>query len=101
MDDITDRLRHVVRPGGTVARLAGDEFIVLCEELRISAVALVVDRIRESLEQTYQIDGRSISPRASIGAATATPDGSDYEALVAAADAAMYRDKQRGRTRGA
>ena len=98
LSQVADRLRGVVRPADTVGRLAGDEFIVLCEELRAPAVDRVTERIREALERPYEVDGHSISLRASIGtAATATSDGSDYEGLIAAADAAMYRDKQRGR----
>jgi diguanylate cyclase (GGDEF)-like protein len=95
---VAERLRQSVRAGDTVARIAGDEFAVLLAELsRADDAALVAQKIVARLGEPITLGGQEALVTASIGVATFPNDGQDCEALLAAADAAMYRAKQSGR----
>ncbi len=94
---IAARLRTAVRPGDTVARFGGDEFTMLCEDIDDEAHALrVVERVRESLQRPFALAGSELFATGSIGIALGRGRSSSPEALVEAADAAMYRAKDRG-----
>lgn len=94
------RLTQVVRPSDTAARLGGDEFVILCEGLRgdEDGAASVARRIGNALSTPLVIDGRILTPSASIGVAVAS-SGDDPELVLSHADEAMYLAKQRGRAR--
>src|ERR1035437_3108389 len=94
------RLSQIVRPGDISARLGGDEFVVLCENLQggNTAAAAPRDRIGQASSAPVVIDGRMITPSASIGVAVASP-GDDPAVVLSHADGAMYRAKQGGRAR--
>ncbi|MDA8384300.1 MAG: EAL domain-containing protein [Betaproteobacteria bacterium] len=95
---IASRLRECVRKEDTVARLGGDEFTVLVEEIRDGAdAASLADKIILAAGQPLAIDGKDITTSASIGIALYPEDAPNAEDLVRAADAAMYRAKERGR----
>jgi diguanylate cyclase (GGDEF)-like protein len=97
--EVADRLRAAVRPGDLVARLGGDEFTVLCEGVSGEREALVIaGRLRESLEEPFEIAGQRRHVRASIGCRVAT-QGGVAEALLRDADVAMYQAKDKGRNR--
>ncbi len=94
------RLRRCVRPADTVARLGGDEFAVLLEKLGDPSEATVIaERIKEALDEPFDLDGRRVGLTASIGIALSAPGGSSAEHLLRAADAAMYRAKASGHGR--
>ena len=89
-----------VRQIDTVARLAGDEFTVLCENVDTDEVALLmVTKLEQAFEKPVVIDGQSFKVRASIGVSLFPRDAQDAHALMASADAAMYRVKQNHRRR--
>jgi diguanylate cyclase (GGDEF)-like protein len=92
------RLREAVRPEDTVARVGGDEFMVLCEGLASDTDALeVAGRLHHALQTPFSIGEQEWTITASIGVAVAhhgKPVGHD---LVRDADVAMYRAKERGR----
>jgi len=92
------RLQASVRTGDTVARISGDEFAVILGDLaRIEDAAIVAQKMIERLAQPFSLLGRETFVTASIGIAAFPADGDDAEALLAAADAAMYRAKESGR----
>ena len=104
---VSRRLAAATRPSDLVARISGDEFVVLCEGLLDEQVALdVAERIRTSITGPLVLQGVEIEAGASVGVAMSTPDLLATESaadaavtLLRSADTAMYRAKQRGRGR--
>jgi diguanylate cyclase (GGDEF)-like protein len=98
--EFSTRLRAAVRPSDVVARLGGDEFAVLLEEVDHPAESVVVaERILAAMRSPFVHSGRRIEICASIGIAVSATSQTTPDVLVAHADAAMYRAKQRGRGR--
>jgi len=98
LKEIARRLQATVRSGDTVARIVGDEFaIVLADLARPEDAAVVAQKLIEALLAPVDVRGHEVFVTASIGIALFPSDGNDAEALLAAADAAMYRAKQAGR----
>jgi diguanylate cyclase (GGDEF)-like protein/PAS domain S-box-containing protein len=95
---VAERLVAAVRPGDTVARIGGDEFIVLAEEVADETAALdLAARLRASVAWPIHAAGTEAVITCSIGVALAPAE--DAAALVRHADAAMYRAKEGGRNR--
>jgi diguanylate cyclase (GGDEF)-like protein len=91
------RLAQCARDEDTVARLAGDEFAVLLPHLRTpDDVSLVAGRILDALREPIELGSHAVHNLASVGAAVFPDDGSAPGDLLSAADAAMYRAKDRG-----
>lgn len=92
------RLLQCVREEDTVARLSGDEFVVLLEKLgQREKVAKIAESILERTRQDFVIDGSPLRITASLGTATFPEDGVSVEDLLKNADTAMYDAKQSGR----
>lgn len=91
------KLSSVTRGADTVARLAGDEFVILLEETASmqTATAVAAKTIR-LLSQPFQVQQQKIRVGASIGIALYPGDGTTAEALLQIADQAMYRAKAKG-----
>lgn len=93
--EVADRLTTLVRSGDTLARLSGDEFVFLCEELHsIDDVAILVSRIDESFSSPFELNGVDITARASVGTAHVGPGEEITSDLVTRADIDMYRSKR-------
>ena len=92
---VADRLVECVRDEDTVARLSGDEFVLLLPHLPASDHALVVaQRVLDSLGTPITVVGEPVLLAGSIGIAAYPEDGTTPEQVLANADAAMYRAKE-------
>ncbi|MFA5939824.1 MAG: diguanylate cyclase [Sinimarinibacterium sp.] len=95
---VADRLRSTVRPSDTVARLAGDEFVIMAPGLRSDQDAeFLAQKLIDRFAQPLDLPGRSITSRLSVGITLYPLDDSDVEGLLRHADSAMYQAKQSGR----
>lgn len=95
---VATRLRECVREGDTVARMGGDEFVVILDDItETNGVLLVAQKVLQFLSEPHDIDGRSIHATPSIGISIYPDDGADKETLIMHADAAMYHAKENGR----
>ena len=94
---VADRIRLAARPTDLVARVGGDEFVILFPELDERNAAAIIERVRGSLGDEHG-GGRPTSS-ASIGAAVFHDLSVGLESMVARADAAMYQAKQAGKGR--
>ncbi|MET3921412.1 EAL domain-containing protein [Arthrobacter sp. UYEF20] len=92
--EVASRLRNCVRPHDTVARLGGEEFVVLLTEcLNADAVAA---RIAESLIEPLRVGGTTVRPGLSMGLASKTPQTQDGAELLRQAETAMTAAKTGG-----
>jgi diguanylate cyclase (GGDEF)-like protein/PAS domain S-box-containing protein len=95
-----ERLRAIIRPGDTVARIGGDEFIVLAEDISTPEIATrVASRIITGVREPFTIQGQEVFITTSIGIAFSLPGVSQASELVRDADIALYRAKAEGRAR--
>jgi diguanylate cyclase (GGDEF)-like protein len=95
---VADRLRAQSREGDTVARMGGDEFVVLVEnQATLSDISACARRLVEQLSAPYLLGKKDCHVTMSIGISVFPADGSDSQELLKAADVAMYRAKQTGR----
>jgi diguanylate cyclase (GGDEF)-like protein/PAS domain S-box-containing protein len=93
-----ERLQACLREGDSVARLGGDEFVVSLPALADSGDAmLVAGKVLDALREPFVVDGHELHVSGSIGISLYPSDGEDTEALMRAADTAMYHAKERGR----
>jgi diguanylate cyclase (GGDEF)-like protein/PAS domain S-box-containing protein len=94
--EVGRRLRASARAEDTVARFGGDEFVVLCEDVRSSAEAVAIaERLLSSLKGPVELPGGQVFVSASFGVALGPAD--DAATLIRRADLAMYRAKEHGR----
>jgi diguanylate cyclase (GGDEF)-like protein/PAS domain S-box-containing protein len=94
------RLAATVRKSDTVARLAGDEFTVILEELRGSADAqALAAKLVAAVREPIVLSGRAAQVTTSIGIALCGPEEIDGAALLRRADSALYEAKRHGRDR--
>lgn len=100
LKEVAKRMTNCVRESDTVARIGGDEFVVLLPVIDSSQGALnVAEKIRVALGKPFDLPEATVNISASIGFATYPEHGSDIEILRRKADAALYRAKALGRNR--
>ncbi len=95
---IAGRIEGAVRESDTVARIGGDEFVILLRQVQqIEDAVVVAEKIRDAVVQPCDIEGRHIVISASTGIAIYPEHGGDLMTLSKHADMAMYRAKEAGR----
>jgi len=95
---ISTRLTGIIRASDTLARIGGDEFVlVMLETDRMEDAASIARKILDYLKEPLLIDGHQLHLSTSIGIAIYPADGEDLETLVKKSDAALYYCKSHGR----
>jgi diguanylate cyclase (GGDEF)-like protein/PAS domain S-box-containing protein len=99
--EVARRLERLLRTGDTLARLSGDEFALLCDEVGVDEVRRIADRVIDAMAKPIEVQGRAITQAASIGIALYAADGTPTEPdeMLGDADLAMYRAKAAGKSR--
>lgn len=98
LHDVARRLSVSVRAEDTVARIGGDEFVVVLAGIPDAQTAAAVGRkLVAEIQRPYDIDGHAVDISASIGVALFPDDGDQFETLMEKADRAMYGVKRGGR----
>jgi len=99
---VSDRLTGLLRPGDTLARVSGDEFVILCEDLKDAAdVQTLAHRIDSAFSVPFTVPdadrgSRALTVTASIGMAFAGQSHNIGPSLIRDADTAMYQAKRKG-----
>jgi diguanylate cyclase (GGDEF)-like protein/PAS domain S-box-containing protein len=98
LQSVAERLQRLTRSGDLLARLGGDEFGILAFNRNdTNEVHQFAESLRTAIERPFRIAGQDVFITASIGVSSFPSDGQNFDALLRAADAAVYRAKQLGR----
>jgi diguanylate cyclase (GGDEF)-like protein/PAS domain S-box-containing protein len=92
-------LKEQLRESDIIARIGGDEFVLLLSDITLDDAETLLIRILGSLKEPIEINGAMISIGVSIGVTLFPDDCEDIDILLRHADAAMYRSKETGRNR--
>ncbi len=96
---VADRIRECLRASDKVARVGGDEMLLLLDGVgELNSAVAVAEKVRQAVASPVQINGYQVPGSVSIGV-TLADEHDDVDALAARADRAMYRAKQAGRNR--
>jgi diguanylate cyclase (GGDEF)-like protein len=96
---VAERMREALRDDDLVGRYGGEEFLLILRGAPLATAGLVADRLRKRIgTQPIEVDGHRLHITTSVGVAQLGP-GEDPTALIARADAALYRAKHLGRDR--
>lgn len=94
---VAARVKASMREADTVARMGGDEFVVLTPDIRgVEDAVHVAQKVKDAIREPIQIEGRELFVSCSMGIAIYPNDGDDGETLLKNADTAMYRAKSQG-----
>ena len=91
LQQTSERFQSLLRSGDTVARLGGDEFVIVVESCRSrEAIVRIAEKLITTIAEPLHINGYELEVRGSIGIAIAPQDGQEPDAIMEAADQAMY-----------
>ncbi len=93
-----DRISESIRPGDTVARFGGDEFVIVCDDVTTYEIEQIATRVLGALAEPWFIDSQEVHMTASLGIVIADAEATP-ESMLKDSDAAMYRAKERGKGR--
>lgn len=97
LKEVSRRLKRCVREMDTVARIGGDEFVVMLEELTsIETMATIADEILQCVSRPIKLAEHELTVTTSIGGSVYPKDGHDVATLLKHADLAMYQAKKKG-----
>jgi diguanylate cyclase (GGDEF)-like protein len=100
LKDVAQRLTDTMRATDTICRIGGDEFVILMPDFESADhMEWLAAKILDTVRQPYAIDGHEITITASIGSAVYPIHGETMDAMLKAADRAMYRSKNEGGNR--
>ncbi len=92
---VANRMIECVRASDTVGRMGGDEFVVLLDTIKYPSDAVViVEKIRTTLSEPYELSVATVNLIPSIGVAFYPDHGEDMESLISSADSEMYAEKK-------
>ncbi|WP_243651097.1 putative bifunctional diguanylate cyclase/phosphodiesterase [Rubrivivax gelatinosus] len=94
---LAQRMRPVLRDQDTLARVGGDEFVLVLPGTDAAGATHVAHKLLQIVQEPLQLEGHELTVTPSIGVAIFPTDAADYDTLFAFADAAMYRAKMSGR----
>ncbi len=100
LKSVSERMSHLIRKGDTVARMGGDEFLLIFPTIkRDEDVILIASKIIETFQTPFLCNAHELKVTTSLGISIYPKDGEDVDTLVKRADIAMYKAKQTGRNR--
>jgi diguanylate cyclase (GGDEF)-like protein/PAS domain S-box-containing protein len=95
--NIGNRLAGLLRQSDTIARMGGDEFMILLPKIeRMKDAAEVAQKVLNAFQQPFMLDSHKFHVTASVGIATFPDDSEEADGLLNNADVAMYRAKEQG-----
>ncbi len=95
---VAERLRASLEDGDTLARMGGDEFVILLPQItRTDRAVRVAQRVLEAIKPPFHFDQHELHLTMSIGITLYPYDGEDADTLLKNADTALYRAKEHGR----
>ncbi|MFG6467976.1 putative bifunctional diguanylate cyclase/phosphodiesterase [Roseateles sp. BYS87W] len=97
LSQLANRLRSAVREQDTVARMGGDEFVLVLPLTDIAGAAHLATKLMGLASAPFQVEAQELTITPSMGIAMFPTDGDDFDTLCQCADAAMYRAKKDGR----
>ncbi len=98
LQEVAERLKRCGREQDTVARVGGDEFLIVLTGLKdVTDAAIAAERLMDAIIREYSIQGHSLNITCSLGITIFPEHGSDAETLIKNADIAMYSAKDSGR----
>jgi diguanylate cyclase (GGDEF)-like protein len=97
LSTVSEQLSRIIGRSDTVARLGGDEFAIIQRNAAAAENIAMASAIIDLLHAPFEVDGHQVLVGVSIGIAVAPADGKDPDALLKAADMALYRAKTDGR----